>query len=1201
MKSTFNTLIVLLLFVVAAVAQPINFESLNGPNGGYVSSFHLNGQGTIIAEQSHLPDIHRISFDGGDSWSMISGSFLNFSTSVHPDGSFYQHKLGTNKFTKIPLGSSSVEEITYDSLNQSRIKAFTIDENGDFYAVNYDDELFKSEDVGQSWTYLMDATWSSNVYVQKVHAPKGEDYIYFHMARNGSLQNLIYRMKKDGSAMEVSYNSQDQRIFGFCHVSGVGFFLTRIASVYHSTDGAPGSWNLIGSGFETLALACTPQGDLTVGGSDGYFRSTDLGANWTPLQGPRANRYLGGMDIQFSPTLNRYIVENLSSETSNFYSVSPDFTDWESIIPKDNAPPVSRVFVDGAENIYAGIRAPNGSEIEGWHRSTDGGDTFEHFYLPKGVDIRAIDKGANDVLFAFGYNDSLYMSLDHGDTWTLNMPDNITFNPQGQSRFSYVKAHANGVILANFDRATNDKLRMSTDNGTTWKVLDYRHYYENNIDIHPNGDIYGTFFQNGGGRLLVKYDQQTAQWDTIFTNGSTLRSVMISETGVVYVEGRWRGQPGYIITEDEGVTFFGANWINFNYITSTPNGFLIAASGDQVILSKNGGLSWERIYLHDIPGPNIRGFFVNDSSEVYIAFSGDYIHKSEPLDLYTNYITGNVFFDSDEDCSYDSTELQFENIIVQAAGADTFYVTTRYDGYYSIPVPDGTYDVSITMDKDYWEPCDSVKTVTVSNGSTQSGILFPVKAKVLCPNMSVDLTNSFLRRCFPNNYHVRYCNEGTVTGNDVYVEITLDPRMTITASDFPWTSVNGSTYTFDLGDVPIFTCGKFKFTTEMDCDSVMLGETICAEANIFPDSICQSPDPNWNGASLRITGECEGDTVTFNIKNVGVGDMDQTRNYIIIEDVALMRVSPPFNLNAGDDFDIKVPVSGQTVHIETAQVDGHPGNSMPSLTVERCGDAPFNLGFFNQFGQNDLGATIDIECREVVGAYDPNDKNAVPKGIDVEHKIQPNSTIEYLIRFQNTGTDTAFNVVIIDTLSHLLNVTSFTAGASSHDYDFDISEEGIVQFNFKNIMLPDSNVNQLESNGFVKYKIAMQPNAPLGKTILNAADIYFDFNDPIYTNQTYHLIDQPWVTVKTEETFVENVDVQVYPNPFTERATFDLKNAPFGEKQFRLFSLSGNAITTQTFDNQQFVFQRNHLPKGLYIYEIKKGDMKIAAGKLVVQ
>ena len=150
-------------------------------------------------------------------------------------------------------------------------------------------------------------------------------------------------------------------------------------------------------------------------------------------------------------------------------------------------------------------------------------------------------------------------------------------------------------------------------------------------------------------------------------------------------------------------------------------------------------------------------------------------------------------------------------------------------------------------------------------------------------------------------------------------------------------------------------------------------------------------------------------------------------------------------------------------------------------------------------------------------------------------------------------------------------------------------------------MLPDSNVNELASNGFVKYSIALRPDAPIGSTVYNAADIYFDFNDPIYTNQTFHLIDIPWVLVETEETFIPEVEVNVFPNPFTEQATFDLKNAPFGEKQFRLFSLSGNEIHTQTFDSQQFVFQRNHLPKGIYFYTISKKDMKIAMGKLIVQ
>ncbi len=466
--------------------------------------------------------------------------------------------------------------------------------------------------------------------------------------------------------------------------------------------------------------------------------------------------------------------------------------------------------------------------------------------------------------------------------------------------------------------------------------------------------------------------------------------------------------------------------------------------------------------------------------------------------------------------------------------------------------------------------------------------------------MFVDIATPRIRRCFQNRYYVNYENRGSISNDDVSIDVTLDSRFQITDATVPYTQINATTYNFYIGTVGVFEKGDFSFLTMMECDSVTLGETICAEARIYPDTICQLPDPNWTGASLSVSGECEGDSVRFVITNDGTGAMIASLQYLVIEDVALMKVSDPFTLGVGDEIQEVIKADGQTFHFQVDQVTGHPGNSRPSITIENCGTNA-TLGIFNQFGQNDLNPFVDIECREVIGSFDPNDKAAVPRGIDVEHKIQPNSTIEYTIRFQNTGTDTAFLVQIFDTISPLLNLSTFRAGASSHDYSYEIFENGIVKFRFENIMLPDSNVNQLESNGFVKYKIAMQKDAPLGSTIYNAADIFFDYNDPIYTNQTFHLIDEPWISVKTEETFIPDVEIKVFPNPFTTQATFELKNAPFGKKQFQLFSLSGNEIHAQQFDNQQFVFQRNHLPKGIYVYEIKKGTMKIAVGKLVVQ
>jgi len=46
-------------------------------------------------------------------------------------------------------------------------------------------------------------------------------------------------------------------------------------------------------------------------------------------------------------------------------------------------------------------------------------------------------------------------------------------------------------------------------------------------------------------------------------------------------------------------------------------------------------------------------------------------------------------------------------------------------------------------------------------------------------------------------------------------------------------------------------------------------------------------------------------------------------------------------------------------------------------------------------------------CIENIGAYDPNDKTAFINGMPADYDIKMNQDIEYLIRFQNTGTDTA--------------------------------------------------------------------------------------------------------------------------------------------------------------------------------------------------
>jgi uncharacterized repeat protein (TIGR01451 family) len=142
-------------------------------------------------------------------------------------------------------------------------------------------------------------------------------------------------------------------------------------------------------------------------------------------------------------------------------------------------------------------------------------------------------------------------------------------------------------------------------------------------------------------------------------------------------------------------------------------------------------------------------------------------------------------------------------------------------------------------------------------------------------------------------------------------------------------------------------------------------------------------------------------------------------------------------------------------------------------------------------------------CFTVVGSYDPNDKVVYPTTI---LDISGNKWLNYTIRFQNTGTAEAEHVYITDTMSNLVDISSFTLLSYSHQPLMQIYNDGLVKFNFPNIHLPDSNSNEPESHGYVQYKIRAKDSLTVGSTIENTANIFFDFNAPVITNTTSNLL-----------------------------------------------------------------------------------------------
>jgi uncharacterized repeat protein (TIGR01451 family) len=134
-------------------------------------------------------------------------------------------------------------------------------------------------------------------------------------------------------------------------------------------------------------------------------------------------------------------------------------------------------------------------------------------------------------------------------------------------------------------------------------------------------------------------------------------------------------------------------------------------------------------------------------------------------------------------------------------------------------------------------------------------------------------------------------------------------------------------------------------------------------------------------------------------------------------------------------------------------------------------------------------------CYQVINSYDPNRKDVSPSQVLPGY----DDWITYTVYFQNTGNAPAFNIRLRDTLSNFLDVETFELLNYSHANSYDL-RDGILVFNFPNIMLPDSTSDSEGSIGFVQFRMKPISGLPFGQQIDNQVAIYFDFNDPIFTN-----------------------------------------------------------------------------------------------------
>lgn len=361
-------------------------------------------------------------------------------------------------------------------------------------------------------------------------------------------------------------------------------------------------------------------------------------------------------------------------------------------------------------------------------------------------------------------------------------------------------------------------------------------------------------------------------------------------------------------------------------------------------------------------------------------------------------------------------------------------------------------------------------------------------------------------------------------------------------------------------------------------------------------------------------------------------------------------------------------ISGQTFYYSISSL--LPGQNIV-LSFELLSPSVDNIGdsIAMSYQTEAFSGTILVDesagtvYREITCAYDPNDKQVFPYGYSDAHYVANDTTLEYLVRFQNTGNAPAQNIWIRDTLDVNLDISTLQILGASHSVFTTIEPDNrSIEFFFEDIMLPDSVNNEPESHGSVIFSIRPEANLPLLTELNNTAHIFFDNNPPIVTNttwstiydcslfevsfsdsatfltasegdyyqwffngdsipgansQTYNAtidgnysvqvgIDFP-CSDESSMTYISVIgleeldqDIMLFPNPMTQRAILEVKAKP-GIASLEIFDTSGKRCHIAAVDLSSGILQleRGDLKAGQYILRIKNEDSHIEVSFIV--
>lgn len=916
--------------------------------------------------------------------------------------------------------------------------------------------------------------------------------------------------------------------------------------------------------------------------SDSYSQvSFDCGLTWALAE-------IAGVDIYDVYSNGEFAIATVSIPfpSAIVYYYSPDGTSPWTLL--SNSGMANIVFANN-NRIFISYNWMSQDSIL---KTDDFGLTWDNIYTGAGASVSIMFEHNNN-LYLRGSQDSL-VSTDNGLTWNPGtFPDDLwqcpgIFTSSGNWLHTY-----SGVLTTYFPSADTS---VTTNTGIVGSNL--TSLYENKDVLFTSGEQ--SFYRStDGGLSWSQIDSVQATIETMFFIGDSIYAV--DQTYGIFAR-----------SYDNGLNWYRNTIPSSTSGSRTPgvcrlNG-TIYINGYASFFSNDEGITWDTLLA--LPGGTFGCFLNSDTYGTVTSFFGS---------LFSYTISGYLFRYNDTTTAWDFLHcwgtagawpgnfmtqvgnhlvLGNRNKLFMSADSGNTWIESLYSG---LPLVGTQYYIpkNIIEVGGYWFCTMGSYGIYFSNDFGMSWQPLPFNQEFVPTQGLVSLNNVLYTIGFCNGIWRRQNSLFNLMGK-VYRDINnnslqdagengLKDKLLITSpGNFTATSDSAGNYTL-ISDIPgivsvvipgtYVTNNPVSYSFSEATDSLDFG--IYMPPNIF--------DLNCDMTNINVFSPGFQTNIQLTLTNDG--SFTNTSQLKLTLDSALnfnSSIPTPDAIN-GDTLYWNV---GALDFLEVFQITVSVTTGIWSTgDVVQC-----TLEAYPITGDTTPLNNISLLEDAVVGSYDPNDKTCVQGAFFTSAQLSNNEELHYVIRFQNTGNAPTSFIVITDTLTPLLDFSTFRMISSSHPCTWSMAGWGNLRVEYNPIAIPPSSIDEPGSHGYFKYGIKCREAVVLGNAIDNTAAIYFDFNAPVITNTVTTLIFDP-VTVNVPEITPSIVNILPYPNPSFDYIQIKFLNSTYpGTVSIHTFDVMGNLVSTDKIDPSSGSMNISGFSQGIYFSVVSDKNGKRLGG-----